>query len=111
MDAKSIYDSLSVGTTASKSDRRTAIELAILQHSFSIRGTSVRWVPHPMNPADIMVKPDVSRGNHALSHLIKTGRIQLLEGTSQEWNHARDLGRSKSSSRQLLESRSRESRE
>ena len=48
-----------------------------------MRGSRVRWLPHPLNPADIMTKSDISKGNAALSRMSKTGRFRILDESEE----------------------------
>ena len=79
IDAKSVFDTLLKQTAGSKQDRRTAVDLALLLQSFQQAGTAVRWIPRPRMPADIMTKSDVSRGNEALTELLRHSRRRLLD--------------------------------
>ena len=60
-------------------DRRTAVDLALLGQSFQAAGTTIRWIPHPRTPADMMTKSDISKGNAALTEMLRTGRLMLLQ--------------------------------
>ena len=70
-DAKSLYDALYKLCPASRQDRRTALELAIIVDLISKTGSQVRWTPHPRMPVDNLTKADISKGNGALLHLLK----------------------------------------
>ena len=107
VDAKSIYDTLTKRTAGSQKDRRTSIELAVIRDTFEHTGGIVRWVPHPRMPADIMNKADVSKGNDALNHLLRTGMIRLTDESvemHQRQQGRTEKGRSKAASRRDLAS-------
>ena len=38
---------------------------------------------HPLNPADVLTEPDVSKGNAALSRILKTGRFRILDESEE----------------------------
>ena len=79
VDAKSVFDTLVKSTAGSKQDRRTSIDLALLRDRFAKEGISIRWVPHPLMPSDMMTKSDVRKGNAALSTLLRSGKWKLLD--------------------------------
>jgi hypothetical protein len=57
-------------------------------------------------PVDIMTKSDVSKGNNALSHMLKTGRLCLIdEGAEMLMRKETGIkpGRSKAASIRVLE--------
>eukprot|EP00959_Pyramimonas_sp_CCMP1952_P287784 6018462-Pyramimonas_sp.AAC.1 len=47
VDAKGIYDTLSKLTSGIKSDRRAAIDLAVIRGTTDRIGSPIRWMPHP----------------------------------------------------------------
>ena len=62
-------------------------------------------MPHPRMPVDIMTKADVSRGNNALSHMLKTGRLCLIHEEAEMLERKETgvkPGRSKSASIRIL---------
>ena len=83
VDAKSVFDTLGKPSAGSKQDRRSAIDLALLRQQFGRSGSTVRWVPHPMMPVDMMTKSDVGKGNAALTMLLKHGKWKLLEESDE----------------------------
>ena len=102
--AKSLYDCLSKEVAGGRHDRRSAIDMAIIRDNLKNNGTIIRWVPHPLMPADGLTKEDVSRGSDALSYLLRRGLFSLkLESESQEEVRRRAVGRSRGASRKLLE--------
>ena len=65
IDAKSVFDSLIKETAGSKQDRRTAIELAIVREVLQGMSSKIKWVPHPLMPADTMTHADPAKSNDA----------------------------------------------
>ena len=106
-DAKFIYDSLSEGHSPSKADRRTAVELAIIQAALESRESRIRWIPHPLNPVEVMTKSDVGKGSSAFTNMLRTGRVKLLASEQDEIECRRNPGakpcRSQAESHRLLE--------
>ena len=51
----------------SRQDRRIAVDLAIVRVTLKGQGSHIRWIPHPLMPADSMTKVDPSTGNDALT--------------------------------------------
>lgn len=78
-DAKSLYDSLLKKSPASRQDRGTSIELAIICEAVSQTDSTVRWTPHPRMIADTLTKDDISRSNGALEELLRSGCLTLWE--------------------------------
>ena len=76
-DAKSLYDALYKLCPASRQDRRTALELAIIVDLISKTGSHVRWTPHTRMPVDNLTKADISKGNGALLHLLKQASLRI----------------------------------
>ena len=79
VDAKSVFETPLEQCAGSKQDRRTAIDLSLLRQTFKNTGTLIRWIPHPRMLFGIMTKSDVSRGNAALTELLRTGRWRPLD--------------------------------
>ncbi|CAK0831105.1 unnamed protein product, partial [Prorocentrum cordatum] len=77
VDAKGIFDTLDRDTGGSKNDRRVAIDLSVCRESLSRLGGTIRWMPRPFMPVDVMTKADVSKGNAAQLQLLKTGMMRL----------------------------------
>ena len=55
----------------------------------------IRWIPHPLMPADSMMKMHPSAGNDALRHLLRTGKLVWDEETIRQ---SAGLGRSRGDS-------------
>ena len=77
VDAKSVYDSCQNSAVQGKQDKRTAIELCIIQESLRKRESSLRWMPLSRMVPDMLTKPEVVKGNAALHHLMKTGHLTI----------------------------------
>ena len=77
VDAKGIYDTLSKLTSGSKSDRRAAIDLAVIRGTMDRIGSAIRWIPHPFMPVDCLTKSDMAKTNAAQLHLLKSGMLRL----------------------------------
>ena len=78
-DAKSLYDAISKDSGASRQDRRTAIEIAIILDGLRRSNSTVRWAPHPRMIADVLTKDNIAKSNGALEEVLRTGRISLWE--------------------------------
>ena len=105
VEAKSVFDTLLSQTAGSKQDRRTSVDLALLRPSFNGSGTTIRWIPHPRMPVDIMTKSDVAKGNAALSELLRSGKWRLLDEENEipeRQSGKPKPGRSKGASRREL---------
>ena len=100
IDAKSVFDALIKECAGSRQDRRTAVDLAIVRATLTVQGSHVRWIPHPLMPADSMTKADLSAGNDALRHMLRTGQLVWDEETIRQ---SACLGRTKAVSRRQLE--------
>ena len=99
-DEKSVFDALIKECAGSLQDRRTAVGLAIVRETLNAQDSHIRWIPHPLMPADSMTKVDPSTGNDALRHLLRTGQLVWDEETIRR---SAGLGRSKAVSRRQLE--------
>ena len=107
VDAKSCYDALIRRGSGSTRDRRTAIELAIVAEDMARSGAAVRWVPHSRMVVDVLTKADVAHTNAALSELVRSGHLQLVD--EQREIAARGAGessksRSRAASQRALDS-------
>jgi hypothetical protein len=76
VDAKSSCDTLSKDSGLPQ-DKRLAIDLAALRELLARPLNEVRWIPGPLNPADILTKHQ--RGNSKLQLLMQTGQFSLKE--------------------------------
>jgi hypothetical protein len=99
VDAKSVYDALQTHSPGSRQDRRSALEVSMIRSRLQETGSTVRWIPHPLNPADMLTKADPAKANDALSFLLRTGMLCL---STEEAELRRKAGRSKAASRAQL---------
>jgi hypothetical protein len=79
VNAKSLFDTLLKSSAGSRQDQRNAMDVAVVRQSLQHARTQVRWVPCPRMLVDIMTKSAVSKGNNALSHMLKTGQLCLID--------------------------------
>ena len=95
-DAKSLYDQLRTETSGGANDRRTAIDIQIINASTDAQCATVRWVDHSGMHADAMTKKN---GNvPLLQMLVRTGRICITEeSVTLEINKLNPSSRSSSS--------------
>ena len=96
-DAKSVFDALIKECAGSRQGRCTAVDL---RETLKAQGSHIRWIPHPLMPADSMTKAGPSAGNDALRHLPRTGKMVWDEETIRQ---SARLGRTKAVSRRQLE--------
>lgn len=106
-DAKSLYDAIYKQCPASRQDRRTALELAVIVDAMQKAGSLIRWSPHQRMPVDLLTKDDFSKTNGALLHLLRTGMLKI-DNEEAELLRRRGGGEARSrtrrSSERLLES-------
>ena len=57
IDAKSFFDALIKVCAGNRQDRRTAVDLAIVRETLKAQGSHIRWIPHPLMPADSKRRP------------------------------------------------------
>ena len=74
-DAKSLFDAIKRGNSASRQDRRTSVELALINESMAASQGALQWAPHPRMIADCLTKDDISKSNGALEELLRTGKL------------------------------------
>ena len=70
-DAKSLFDAITKDNPASRQDRRTATEIAIILESIRKSHSVTRWTPHPKMIADVLTKDDISKSNGALEEVVR----------------------------------------
>ena len=85
-DAKSLYDCLLRENPNGKQDRKSALELAIVLRDLQETRSMVRWVPHQKMVVDPLTKLDPGKGNDALNHFLKTGKLCLVD-VDEELHH------------------------
>ena len=75
VDAKSLFDG-AASEQASGEDDRSALEIAIIQDSLARCKGRLRWIPHNMNPADMLTK--ISQAHELpMMKLLKTSTFQI----------------------------------
>ena len=67
IDTKSVFDAMIEECSGSRQDRRIAVDLAIVRVTLKGQGSHIRWIPHPLMPADWMTEVEPSTGNDALT--------------------------------------------
>ena len=103
-DAKSLYDALIKCHPASRQDRRTALELASIIDAMCRGGGLVRWTSHQRMVADMLTKADITKGNGALLHLLRSGTLHIDDEQNELKRREEHAGRSRSraATRRLL---------
>ena len=86
IDAKSVSDALIKECAGNRQDRRTAVDLAIVRETLKAQGSHIRWIPHPLMPADSMTKAGPSAGNDALRQ--KATHWKAGSGTKRQFDGA-----------------------
>jgi len=76
-DAQSVYDYLSKETASQSSDKRMAIEGALLRETTRKRGSHVRWIDGGQNMADVLTKAKAER--EAMFSYLRSGLICLTQ--------------------------------
>lgn len=76
-DSQSVYDYLHRDSTSTSSDKRMAIEGALLRETVRRPGAEVKWIDGEQNLADILTKPRVDRA--LLMDYMRTGMISLVQ--------------------------------
>ena len=105
-DAKSLYDAIFKQCPASRQDRRTALELAVIVDAVQKAGSAIRWTPHQRMPVDMLTKVDMSKTNGTLLHLLRTGQLRIDKEDVEMMRRQRDesaRSRTRRSSDRLLE--------
>ena len=94
-DAKSLYDALIKCHPVSRQDRRNALELAAIVDAMCRGGGVVRWTSHQRTAADMLNKADITRGNGALLHLLRSGTLHIDDEASELKRREGHAGRSR----------------
>lgn len=76
-DAQSVYDYLKKDSSSTSSDKRMAIEGALLRETVRRRGAHVRWIDGEQNMADILTKAGTDKT--VLFDYLKTGKLSLVQ--------------------------------
>ena len=77
IDAKSVYDAVIRNVSSLKQDRRTAIDFAMARETLLHVDTAIRWRPHTKMLADALTKAEVSKGNDAMTSVLRNGTYLL----------------------------------
>ena len=77
IDAKSVYDVVIRNGSSFKQDRRTTIDLAMAGETLQHAEATVRWCPHTKVLADALTKAEVSKGNDAMTSVLRNGTYRL----------------------------------
>lgn len=100
-DARSVYDYLQKDSTSTSSDKRMAIEGALLREAVRLPGAHVRWIDGLQNFADVLTKALADKT--VLREFLRTGKFSLVQ-TEQN----RQLKEKKQADRQKRNQRNRE---
>merc|ERR1711965_436774 len=74
-DSKSLYDN-AVREQFTATEKRSAMEIAVIRDSMRSLGAQALWVPHENNCSDCLTK---RKGNSApLLEMLRTGKYQLV---------------------------------
>ena len=82
-DSKSLYDNM-IREQFTATEKRSALEIAVIRDSMRSMQAQARWVPHELNCSDCLTK---KKGNaSALLHLLQKGtyRLVVTEDSSNE---------------------------
>ena len=83
IDAKSVYDSVIRNGSSRKQDRRTAIDLAMARETLQHVQATIRWCPRTKMLADSLTKAEVSKGNDAMTSVLRLGTYRLAPETEE----------------------------
>eukprot|EP00971_Amphidinium_carterae_P092284 1827116-Amphidinium_carterae.1 len=73
-DAKSLFDTVNK-ESYSHTERRAALEVAVIRDSLNILSGQIRWIPHSMNAAYCLTK--LGANAQAMIALLASGWLQL----------------------------------
>ena len=76
-DAKSVFDYLQKDATSTSSDKRMAIEGALLRETVRKPGSSVRWIDGMQNIANVLTKANAEK--ETLREFLRTGTMSLVQ--------------------------------
>ena len=71
IDAKSVCGAVIRNAYSLKQDRRIAIDLAMATKTLQHIDTTIRWCPHIKMLADALAKAEVSKGNDAMTPVLR----------------------------------------
>jgi hypothetical protein len=76
-DAKSVFDYLQKDATSTSTDKRMAIEGALLREAVRLPGAHVRWIDGLQNFADVLTKALADKT--VLREFLRTGKFSLVQ--------------------------------
>ncbi|CAE7413384.1 RE2, partial [Symbiodinium necroappetens] len=76
-DARSVFDYLQKDATSTSSDKRMAIEGALLRETVRQPGASVRWIDGQQNISDVLTKSGADK--EGLKDFLRTGMLGLTQ--------------------------------
>ena len=80
-DARSVFDYLGKDSTSTSSDRRMALEGALLRETVRRRNAAVRWIDGEQNMANILTKAKADM--NVLFEFLRDGKICLVRTGKQ----------------------------
>ena len=83
IDAKSVYDAVIRNGFSFKQDRRKAIDLAMARETLQQVQATIRWCPHTKMLADTLTTVEVSKGNDAMTSVLRLGAYRLAPETEE----------------------------
>ena len=81
-DAKSVFDYLQKDATSTSSDKRMAIEGALLRETVRKPGSSVRWIDGMQNIANVLTKANAEK--ETLREFLRTGTMSLVQTAANQ---------------------------
>lgn len=99
-DARSVYDYLQKDATSTSTDKRMAIEGALLREAVRLPGAHVRWIDGLQNFADVLTKALADKT--VLREFLKTGKFSLVQSEQNK-----QLKEKKQADRQLRNAKKR----
>lgn len=102
-DARSVFDYLQKDSTSTSSDKRMAIEGALLRETVRQPGASVRWVDGMQNIANVLTKANAEK--ETLKEFLRDGVMTLVQSESNKiLKERKRLQRQKRAAKVSLES-------
>ena len=81
-DARSVFDYLSKDATSTSSDKRMAIEGALLRETVRKPGAWVRWIDGAQNVANVLTKAGAEKDT--LRDLLRSGKMSLVQSEANQ---------------------------
>lgn len=76
-DARSVYDYLQKDATSTSTDKRMAIEGALLRETIRQRNAELRWIDGQQNVANVLTKANADK--EELREFLRTGKTSLVQ--------------------------------